>query len=181
MIIDLLLLFFFLLTLFRFARAIFMRLSLLRRIHLICKDKKYTFKNLTFPLTSIFFKTKRIDLNISTFDCVYHIKFISSLSPKKNYHFIDENNYITYTTMFFVLPMAKKSTESIHFLSYHRFPTVEKTADPYHKYILLFNPLPNEISYIAENGSKQIAGNGSMLGDFYIHNGKGFCALLEEQ
>ena len=31
---------------------------------------------------------------------------------------------------------------------------------------------------IAKDGSKQIAGNGAILEEFYIYNGKGFCTLL---
>ena len=181
MILDLLLAFFIVLTVYRLVRAIFMRLKFMGKIGSICKDKKYTIKKLRFPLISIFYKSKKIDLTITTSDIVYHVKFISSLSSKKVYHFIDENNYVTYLKMYLALPMATKTSESIHFLTFHRFPIIEKTDSINHKYILLFNPLPNNITYIAKDGSNQIAGNGSMIGDFYVYNGKGFCTLLQEQ
>lgn len=178
MILDLLLVFFLVLTIYRLARAIFMRLNLMRKISSICKDKKYTINKLRAPLISIFYKSKKIDLTITTSDTIYHVKFISSLSSKKVYHFIDENNYVTYLKMFFALPMATKTSESLHFLTFHRFPIIEKTDSINDKYILLFNPLPNTITYIAKDGSNQIAGNGSLIGDFYVYNGKGFCTLL---
>ena len=83
--------------------------------------------------------------------------------------------------MFFALPMASSVSEDIRFISYHQFPKIIKKepVSENDKYIILFNPIPNEITYIAKDGSKQIAGNGAMLEEFYIYNGKGFCSLLD--
>ena len=179
-ILDILLALFIVLTVAGLFRAVFMRLRLIKEINSICAHKKYTLKKLRHPLTSIFYKSKKIDLTVTTSDTVYHIKFVSALSSKQIYHFIDENNYITYFKTYFALPMATKASESTHFLSYHWFPTVDKTKESGNKYVLLFNPLPNEISYIAKDGSSQIASTGSMIGDFYVYNGKGFCSLIND-
>ena len=59
MILDILLVFFLVLTIYRVVRAIFMRLKLMREISSICRDKKYTIKKLRFPLISIFYKSKK--------------------------------------------------------------------------------------------------------------------------
>lgn len=183
MTIDILLAFFIVLTIIRLVRVICIRLKLMYKINSICKNKKYTLKKVRFPLTSIFYRSKKIDFTVTANGTVYHVKFISSLSSKKVYHFIDENSYVTYLKIFFVLPLAKKESESIHFSSYHRFPSVKKAKKEnteYDKYVLLFNPLPSEITYLAEYGPNQIAVNGSQIGDFFIYNGNGFCSLLQE-
>ena len=76
--------------------------------------------------------------------------------------------------------MAKDASDIPVFMSSHRLPVIETSEKLEEKYIFLFNPMPNDVTYIAPNGSKQIAGNGSSIGAFYVYNGKGFCKLLEE-
>ena len=157
-----------------------MRLKFMKNLRSICENKKYTLKKLRFPLTSIFYKSKKIDLILETKDSIYNIKFISSLSKKKFYHFVDEKNYITYYKLFFALPMSRKFSESINFLSYHSFPPLEKKENSNEKYVILFNPVPNEISHIAKDGAKQITSNGAMIGDLYIYNARGFCSFIDQ-
>lgn len=180
MLLDILLYFFIVLFTFRFVRVIFMRIALVKKIKSICNNKKYTLKKLRSPFTSVFYKSNKIDMTINTKDTIYHVKFISSFSKKKIYHFVDENNYITYSKIYFALPMAKDASAIPVFMSSHRFPIIERNENPNEKYVFLFNPMPNDVTYIAKNGSKQIAANGSLIGGFYVHNGKGFCRILED-
>ena len=180
MVLDLLLSIYIVLTAVRLVRAFFMRTKLIKEIKAVCQNKNYELNKLRSPLISIFLKSKKIDMVVKTHSVVYHVKFISSLSPKKEYHFIDENNYVTYLKLFHALPMASKASETIHFSTFHRLPEIEKKDTANARYILLFNPLPNVITYIAKDGSKQTAGNGSMIGNLSVYNGKGFCTLLEK-
>ena len=180
MLFDLLLYALIILTIYRLARAILMRLSFIRKIKKICNDKQYTIKKLRSPLLSIFYKSDKIDLILDTKDTVYNIKFMSSLSRKKVYHFVDTKNYITYLKMYFALPMATKFNESILFLSYHRFPAVEKKQGDNEKYVILFNPIPNEITHIGDDGARHITANGAKIEDFYIYNAKGFCSFIKD-
>ena len=175
---DIFIVVFLVLNIVRLIRVVFMRLKFTKNIKSICEDKQYVLQKHRSFLTSVFHKSDKIDFTVKTDDSVYRVKFIASLSSKKVYHFVDENNYITYYKMFFALPMANQTSESTHFLSYHRFPTVKKENNG-DKYVLLFNPLPSDITYIDRNGSNQTAGNGSMIGDFYVYNGKGFCSLIK--
>ena len=181
MLLDLCVWFFLALTAYRLVRAILMRISFMRRLKAICKDKQYTLKKLRSPLASVFYKSDKIDLIVDTNDTVYNVKFISSLSRKKVYHFVDETNYITYLKLYFALPMATKFNESILFLSYHRFPWVEKKEADNEKYVMLFNPVPNSITYIATDGARHTLDNGEMLGDFVVYNGKGFFSFLKDE
>lgn len=180
MLFDLLLYFLIILTIYRFVRAILMRLGFMKTLKRICNDKQYTVKKLRSPLASIFYKSDKIDLIVDTKETVYNVKFISSLSRKKVYHFVDTKNYITYLRLYFALPMATKFNESILFLSYHRFPTVEKKQGEREKYVILFNPVPNDITHIADDGARHTTGNGAMIEDFYIYNGKGFCSFIKD-
>ena len=177
MLLDILLTFFIVLFIFRFFRVIFMRVRLVANIKSICKNKKYSITKIRSPFASVFYKSSKMDMIVNTQNNVYHVKFISSFSKKKIYHFVDENNYITYSKIYFALPMAKDASAIPVFMSSHRFPIIEKTNE---KYVFLFNPMPNDVTYIAQNGSKQIASNGSLIGDFYVYNGKGFCRILED-
>ena len=180
MILDLLLAFFIVLTIFRFIRVVFMRLKFIHNIKTICKNEKYLLELHRFPLTSVFYKSGKIDLTVKTPNDTYYIKLIASYSSKKRYHFVDSNRYVTYLKTFFVLPMATQVSENVSFVSYHEFPQINKKDSLYdnEKYVMLFNPMPNEISYIEKDGSKQIAGNGSRIGEFYVYNGKGFCSCI---
>ena len=180
MLLDILLTFFIVLFIFRFFRVIFMRVRLVANIKSICKNKKYSITKIRSPFASVFYKSSKMDMTVNTQDNVYHVKFISSFSNKKIYHFVDENNFITYSKIYFALPMAKDASAIPVFMSSHRFPIIEKNEKTNEKYVFLFNPMPNDITYIAQNGSKQIASNGSLIGDFYVYNGKGFCQTLED-
>lgn len=180
MLLDIFLAFFIILTIFRFFRVVIMRTKLIKNIKKVCTMKNYTLEICRFPLISVFYKSGKIDLIIKTPQDVYYIKLVSSFSSKKVFHFVDSTNYITYLKMFFALPMASSVSEDVRFVSYHQFPKIIKKnpVSENDKYIILFNPVPNEITYIAKDGSKQIAGNGAILEEFYIYNGKGFCTLL---
>ena len=180
MLLDILLAFFIVLGAFRFIRVIFMRIKLVKNLKSICNNKNFVLTKSRSPFISIFYKSRKMDMTINADDTVYHIKFISSFSKKKIYHFVDENNYITYSKIYFALPMAKDASTIPVFMSSHMFPNVEKSENLDEKHVFLFNPMPNEITYIDKNGSKQIAGNGSLIGDFYVYNAKGFCKTLEE-
>ena len=179
MLLDLFVLFFIILTAYRLVRAILMRVGFMRRLKAICNDKKYTLKKNRSPIISLFYKSDKIDFVVDTNDTVYNVKFISSLSRKKVYHFVDETNYITYLKFYFALPMATKFNESILSLTYHKFPRVEKKWADNEKYIMLFNPVPNDITYIAKDGARHTLDNGEMLGDFVVYNGKGFCSFFK--
>lgn len=181
MILDIWFIIFIPLSIIRLIRVIIMRISFIRKLRSICNKKRYQIKIHRFPLASVFYKSKKIDLSIIAPDMTYHVKLVASFSSKKVYHFVDKNNYVTYMKTFFMLPMARKVSENIGFVSFHRMPDIEK---PYRqaanaKYILLFNPLPNEITYVDENGRREIAGNGTKLQNVYIYNGKGFCSLID--
>lgn len=181
MLLDILFIFFVILYLIRLIRVIVMRISFICRLKKICNAKRYQIKIHRFPLTSVFYKSKKIDLSIIAPDLTYHVKLIASLSSKKVYHFVDKNNYVTYLKTFFMLPMARSVSENIGFVSFHRMPDIQKPAREASntRYILLFNPLPSEITYIDENGRRETAGNGTKLQDVYIYNGKGFCSLID--
>ena len=180
MLLDILLTFFIVLFIFRFFRVIFMRVRLVANIKSICKNKKYSITKIRSPFASVFYKSSKMDMTVNMQDIVYHVKFISSFSKKTIYHFVDENNFITYSKIYFALPMAKDASAIPVFMSSHRFPIIEKNEKTNEKYVFLFNPIPNDVTYIAQNGSKQIASNGSLIGDFYVYNGKGFCQTLED-
>lgn len=176
---------------YRMIRAISMRLSLMRKIKSICKDKAYKLQIRRSPLLSLLYKSPKIDLSVCTENTVYHVKLFSSLSKKKTFHFVDEINYVTYLKTFFFVPIGRgnvrvmtsgKTTEMIHFPSYHRLPPIERLSENESKiYVLLVNPLPNEITYVAKNAGTKIAGNGSVIGSLYVFNGKGFCKHLAQE
>ena len=181
MTLDVFLVLFLALTIFRFFRVIFMRATLIKKLKKVCNTKKYKLEVLRFPFSSIFYKSRKVDLIVKTPQDVYYVKLVSSFSAKKVFHFVDSTNYITYLKTYFALPMANSVSEGVHLVSYHQFPKIIK-KEPIcenEKYVVLFNPVPNEITYISKDGSKQIAGNGAMLEEFYIYNGKGFCSLLD--
>lgn len=180
MIFDLFLYASIILIIFRLSRAIWMRLSFMKKLKRICNNNKYTLKKLRSPLVSIFCKSDKIDLIVDTKENVYNVKFISSLSRKKVYHFVDANNYITYLKFYFALPMATKFNESILFLSYHKFPTVKKNNRENEKYVILFNPVPNETTHIGDDGARHVTGNGAMIEDFYVYNANGFCSFIKD-
>ena len=188
---DVLLVVYLILFVYRMIRAISMRLSLMRKIKSICKDKAYKLQTRRSPLLSLLYKSPKIDLSVCTENTVYHVKLFSSLSKKKTFHFVDEINYVTYLKTFFFVLIGRgnarvmtsgKTTEMIHFPSYHRLPPIERFSESENEvYVLLVNPLPNEITYIAGHSGTKIAGNGSKINTLYVFNGKGFCKHLTQE
>ena len=164
----------------RCIRAIRIRAKLMRQIKNVCKQSNCTLKIRRNCFFSLFHKGKQFDFSVETHKRTYLVKLITCFSKIKIYHFVDEENYVTYFKSFIALPMAEKFSESVHWSSYHRFPRLQKTQEDHITHVLLFNPVPNTITYADEKGLTQVAGNGTMIGDLQIFNGKGFCAMLND-
>lgn len=180
MLLDILIIFFAVLYIFRFIRAFFMRVKLVRQIKKICKEQKHRLTVHRSPIASLFRLSKKTDLTIDAYTAIYHVKFFTALSHKKIYHFVDSHNYITYLKLYFALPFAAEASESLLFPSFRRFkPNIPELGEK-EKYILLFNPMPNDVTYVDKNGTRQVASNGSAVNQLYIYNGKGFCELIAD-
>jgi hypothetical protein len=163
----------------RFIRAFCMRVKLMRQIKELCKQRDFHLKTHRNPFLSFLYKGKRFDFTIETPQKTYVVKLITCFSKIKIYHFIDEESYVTYFKTFIVLPMATKVTEGVHWSCYHRFPRLEKAEGDNVTHVLLFNPAPNDITYIDKKGLTQIAGNDTVIGDLQLFNGKGFLNAIE--
>ena len=172
---DILLVLFVILFLMRLTRALVMRGLFMRKLKAVCKKKQFTLQIHRFPFLSIFWKSSKVDLTVTTSETVYHVKFLTSLSSKKVLHFIDETNYISYLKTFTALPMATKVSEHIQFASFHRLPTIKQKVAG--EYVLLFHPTPNNITAIV-NGILTEIGNGTQIGQLRAYNGRGFCSML---
>ncbi len=169
------------LFLLRLLRAIWMRAGFMRQIKLVCQIRNLELTVYRWPFLSVLFKSSKIDLTVRTEKYAYHVKLFTSLSSKRVFHFIDENNYVSYIKTFTALPMATKISEHINFSVFHRIPPTERKQDEGREavYILLFNPTPNNIVSICE-GTLTEVGNGSRIGSLWAYNGKGFCAMLDQ-
>jgi len=178
MFLDILIIFFSILYTFRFIRAFFMRRKLIKQIKRICKDRKHRLLIHRSPLASLFRLSKKTDLSVDVGSEIYHVKFITALSHKKIYHFVDRHNYITYLKIYFALPFAAKADESLLFSKFRRFKTDMCNLGEKEKYVLLFNPVPNDITYIDQTGTSRVAGNGTVIDGLHVYNAKGFCELI---
>ena len=181
MLLDILIVVFSVLYVFRLIRALSMRNKLIRQIKGICKSKKHRLMIHRSPIASIFRLSKKTDLTVETGNVTYHVKFFTTLSKKKIYHFVNRNNYITFLKIYFALPFAIKASESILFSAFHRFETDTPEAHENEKYILLFNPVPSDVTYIDPVGAHRVAGNGTVMDGLCVYNAKGFCELIDSE
>ena len=181
MLLDVLVVLFLARFLVQLVRVMVMRTLFMYRIRSVCKTKNFQLEVHRWSLMSVFFKSSKIDLTIQTSDTVYRVKFLASFSSKRVFHFVDENNYVSYLKTFTALPMATKISEHIHFASFHRFPTYEKkrVEDKNEIDVLLFNPTPNSITCVSD-GTMTEAGNGTKIGNLFAYNGKGFCSVISQ-
>ena len=83
MLLDILIVVFSVLYVFRLIRALSMRNKLIRQIKGICKSKKHRLMIHRSPIASIFRLSKKTDLTVETGNVTYHVKFFTTLSKKK--------------------------------------------------------------------------------------------------
>ena len=181
MLLDLLIVYFAVLYLFRTVKAIIGRKRLIKQIKKICRERKHRLTLHRSPIASIFRLSKKTDLSVETHERVYHVKLFSCLARKKIYHFVDRNSYVTYLKVYFALPFAAKASESLLFSTFHRFMAEVPSDGEKESFVLLFNPVPNDVTYIDETGMRRVAGNGSFIDSMLVCNAKGFCELIEEE
>lgn len=157
-------------VIFNAALVVFKRI---KGAHTILKLKKECGAQIhfyRFPLSSFFKLTKKPDLSVELGDKLYLIRFINGKSRFKYLHFASPDFFVTYSKAlftlsgFFHLRGRYRITENSGFSTTSRrsvkiLPKLEipekindycqkegKTAVP----VLIFNPSPREISYIAE-------------------------------
>ena len=163
-------------------RAIIKRTRFLIRIAGICGKHGYTLRSPRPALASFFRASSKPDLIIHTPACDYHLRFITCIRRKKFYHFISENAYATHFRLGIMLPMAKETSTTALFARYHELPAFDSASDgkPVQS-ILLFNPLPVEITRFDEKSGTEPATNGVKIGRFTVYDASRFTELLADK
>ncbi len=160
-------------------RAIIKRANFLRRLSRTCAKKCHTIEKPRLAAASFFRASPHPDLIVHTADCDYRIRFMTCILRKKFYHFVAPGAYATYFRLGIVLPMAREASTTMLLPRYHELPPLNDSNKPRTKDILLFNPLPVEITAFDETSGTQPLTNGSTLGNFTIYDGSHFIELLE--
>lgn len=164
--------------LYSFIRAIVKRASFLRRLSCTCAKKCHTIEKPRLAAASFFRASTVPDLIVHTADCDYRIRFMTCILRKKFYHFVAPGAYATYFRLGIVLPMAREASTTMLLPRYHELPPLTEAEKPRTRDILLFNPLPVEITAFNEISGTQPASNGTALDNFTIYDGAHFLALL---
>ena len=165
---------------YSFIRAVIKRADFLRRLSRVCTKQCHTVERPRNAAASFFRAAAVPDLIVHTADCDYRVRFITCILRKKFYHFVGPNAYASYFKLGIVLPMAREATTTMLLPRYHELPPLHDADQPRSKDILLFNPLPVEITAFDEKSGTQPVSNGTLLGKFTVYDGSHFLALLDK-
>ena len=160
-------------------RAMVKRANFLRRLRRICSDKCYAIERTRLTVSSFFRVGTSPDLVIHTANCDYRIRFLTCILRIKFYHFVSPLAFATYFKLGIVLPMARDASTTILLPRYHELPPLEDFDKTQKKDILLFNPLPVEITFFEEKSGTHAVSNGTKIGDFTVYDGSHFIELLK--
>ena len=161
-------------------RAIFKRAGFLRRLTDVCTKQCHTIERPRNASASFFRAAPVPDLIVHTANYDYRVRFMTCILRKKFYHFVDPNAYASYFKLGIVLPMAHEASTTMLLPRYHELPQLNAADKPQTKDILLFNPIPVEITAFDEKSGTQPLSNGSTLGNFIVYDGSHFLALLDK-
>ncbi len=158
-------------------RACRIRLRFYRRLKRLCKEKKYTLKKKRLIFASFLRCSKKPDLIVETPNEKYAVSFITSKSRKTYVRFITQERYIRTVRAFWVLLFSVKVAELFRYSGMKKAPK-KPNADSGLTPVLLFNPAPLEISYLAPNGVR-LTGNRQEMFGWKLFDATGFLEHLK--
>lgn len=194
------LIFLFCIFFYKYVRAFFKRVSLLRRIKKICKEKGYACTAKRFFLSILRPKTA-CEMQIKTADKTYVVKFFACLKRKETYVLNGEGNYYTTNNFNPILPaygaprysvLPKNDDEAKLYtprvlVSNNQYIVQEETdsnigtAEAAEECIplLCLHPISVNVMVVRSNRPEQIF-DGEEFQGFTVYSGEGLCKFLSE-
>ena len=166
-------------AIYTFLRALFIRISFLKKLKAIAKEKNYVIIRKRAFFASFFKNASVPDVILKTNDTEYLIRFITCKTRKSFYHFASREYFAHTIKIVFALPLSKEASHLSIFPTFRYLPPLRRelcggSEEIKYQTVLLFSPAPVEICY--EN---RVLSNGSRLEDCLIYNGNGFIDFLK--